>query len=71
MGTQAEIQAFYSVQHTMETARNDSTINKFELATIQRDAIEKNAWLAKTQYWNVTVFDIWIPDKVMDLQPIR
>ena len=71
MGTQSEIQAFYSVQQTMETARQDSTISTLELATIQRDAIEKNAWLAQKQYWNTTVFDIWIPDKIMELNPIK
>ena len=29
-----------------------------------------NQWLASTQYYNGTMFDLWIPDEVDSLEPI-
>ena len=34
-------------------------------------AVESNRWLRKQQYWNETIFDIAIPDKIMQLEVIK
>ena len=42
-----------------------------ENAVIQHKVIESNQWLAKQQYYNSTIFGLWIPDEVDKLKPIR
>ena len=31
---------------------------------------EFNEWLGSAQYWNTTIFDFYIPDGVMKLEPL-
>ena len=42
-----------------------------ENAVIQHKVIESNQWLAKQQYYNSTIFGLWIPNDVDKLEPIR
>lgn len=64
----SEIITFHSTRATLEAARTGST--PLELAAITSRVVEANAWLARQQYWNGTLFDIWIPDEVDELKPI-
>ena len=45
--------------------------SEIEAAAWRMKVAESNAWLASTRYYNRTVFDIWIPDAVEDLEPIE
>ena len=65
----AQIQAYHSTISTIETARANGI--DLEDAAIQHKIIELNRELAEVQYYNTTIFDIWIPDEVMDLEPIK
>jgi len=43
-----------------------------ERAALQVEIIKGNKWLAEVKYWNNWLwFDLWIPDAVDDLEPIR
>lgn len=67
--TKGEIVKFHSVETTLKTARENR--NELEKAAIMNEVIRSNKWLMGVQYWNETLFDIWIPDEVMQLKPIR
>jgi wobble nucleotide-excising tRNase len=42
-----------------------------EIAAVQLNIAEYNRWLKNEQYWNTTIVGIFIPDKVMELKPIK
>ena len=65
----SKIEAFKATQKTITVAREAK--NDFESATLQLQVIESNKWLAKTKYWNDTIFDIWIPDDINDIEFIK
>ena len=65
----AQIEQYKSVQKTVNQARGDGRM--LEKATIQNKVVEMNRWRASVQYWNGTVFDLWVPDEVERLEPIR
>ena len=67
--TFSDIQEFNSVNSTIKTARLNG--RALEAAAIQHKIVESNQWLARKQYWNDSIFDIWIPDEVMSLEPIK
>jgi len=66
----SEIAEFLATKNSVESARLDKDL-AYESIMITKEIIEANKWLAKRQYWNETLFDIWIPDKVMELKPIK
>jgi len=68
-GTQSEIAEFQSVQNTITVARKKG--KDLEAAAYQIKIAESNQWLARVQYWNKTIFDIYYPDEVMELHPIE
>ena len=63
-----QIQAFGAIAATAENGRSQPTI---ESTAFQLKIVEGNQWLAKVQYYNRHWFDLWIPDEVMSLEPIR
>ena len=65
----AGIERFKSTQQTYETARLNNV--KIENAAIQMDIAKMNRDLASAQYYNQTVFDMWIPEEIMELKPIE
>lgn len=71
IGLNGDIQEFRSVQNTLAIARERG--DNFEKAAIQNSIVDTNKWLAKTQYYNknMWLWDIWIPDEVMKLEPIE
>lgn len=68
---ESEIRQFYITGITYEKARKNHNISVFENAAIQIDIAKQNRWLISNQYWNQTIFDIWIPDKIMNLKPLE
>ena len=64
----SEIQQFKSVELSITQARTKLDI---ESAAIYMKIVDANKWLAKKKYWNKTLFDIWIPDEVDDLKPLK
>ena len=67
----ARIQQFNSTKMTLEIARKNESISLLELAAIQQKVIEMNQWLASAKYYNQTIFDIWIPNAIEKLEPIK
>ena len=67
--TKAEIVEYEATRQTLESARKNG--NDWELAAIQTRVIESNRWLLKKQYYNSTIFDIWIPDAIDKVEIIK
>lgn len=70
----SEIAEFNSVQQTIEVARiNDKYIG--ENVALQMKVIDANKWLSKTLYYNKCLngwlYGWFIPDEIMDLEPIE
>lgn len=60
---------FLVTRDVVEKARERET--DIESAALQLKIMEANQWLASAQYWNAHLFDIYIPDDVISLKPIR
>ena len=69
MKVESNINKFLATETSIEQARETGV--DVENAAIQHKIIESNQWLAKEQYYNSTIFGLWIPDKVDNLKPIR
>ena len=69
MEVESKIQEVYAVQDTAKNFRNSG--ETWESASFQREVAEVNKWIASAQYYNDSVFDIWIPDEVEDLEPVE
>lgn len=65
----SEINKFLATKISIEQARK--TGDGVENAAIQHKIIESNQWLAQEQYYNSTIFELWIPDEVDNLKPMR
>ena len=63
---ESNIAEYLATKETIETARQKG--NNFENAALQQKIIDQNKWLASVQYYNSTIFDLWIPDQVMQLK---
>ena len=68
MGTKSEIAQFRALEATAQAGRGGEPL---EMAAYQMKVAEANQWLADKQYWNGTVFGLWVPDEVDNLTPIR
>ncbi len=67
-----DIRRYEALKETVEESRSiDSVAHGIERASIMTMVAEKNGWLRNVQYWNKTVFDLWIPDTVDTLQPLK
>jgi uncharacterized membrane protein len=67
--TMSAIDKYNATELTIENARENGV--DIENAALQQKIIDINQWLAGKKYWNETMFDIFIPDEVMDLEPLR
>jgi len=65
----SEILQFEKTKADYEWAREQDL--DMEILAIQLNIVEHNIWLKRKQYWNGTIFGIFIPDRVMELKPIR
>jgi hypothetical protein len=68
MDNKAGIREFQITQKTVENLRVNDNI---ESAALNIKIIECNQWLIRTQYYNHTIFDPYIPDAVDSLQIIK
>jgi hypothetical protein len=55
-------------QSFTELRKNVST---YEMATVGKEIAQWNADLAKAKYWNDTIWDIYWPDEIMYVEPIK
>jgi uncharacterized membrane protein len=62
---------FNETSNTIKEARKNKDISEFELAAMQTKVIESNNWLARTKYWNNTIWDYYIPEKIVQLESIK
>ena len=65
----SDIAEFNSVKASVEMARRNN--NNVENTALQLKIIEINKWLAATKYCNTTIWDIWIPDTVDEIETIK
>lgn len=71
-GTTNAMLRFESARATLLAARENTDISDLELATIQRDVLECNQWLASTQYWAANPWTSWFHrSAVLKLKAIR
>jgi hypothetical protein len=69
MATHEKIIRFESVRTSFEESR--SRPDNVERYTRIDQIVNYNAWLAGAQYYNKTVFDIWIPDDIENIKSIK
>jgi len=69
-GTVSEINQYHAIKTTIEQARTQD-ISDIERAALTTKIAEANQWLANARYWNNTIFDIYWPDEIMDLEPLK
>ena len=69
-GYVSNIQEYHATKASVEVSRGEE-MSELERAALVHKIIEVNRWLARAQYWNQTVFDPFIPDEVMALEPIK
>ncbi len=68
MSARANIEGYHSIQQTLDKARGAEVL---ESAAFQLKVAEANQWRAGVQYWNGTVFSLWVPNAVMELEQIE
>ena len=69
MEVKSNINKFLATEATIEAARENGV--DVENAAIQHKIIESNQWLVKEQYYNSTMFGLWIPDEVDNLKQMK
>ena len=57
-----KLKGFEQIRITINESRK--TMTEIERAAIVLKMAEENSWLKTLQYWNSTIFDIYIPDEV-------
>jgi len=68
--TRAKIIGFNAVAELVDSSQGKDNTN-IRNAAMYLKVAELNAWLAEIKYWNKSIFDIWIPDEIEKLEPIR
>lgn len=69
MGVHADLAEIEAMRDVANAARDEG--DGLEGATWRLRVSEANEKLANLRYWNGTVFDIWIPDAVESVEPLR
>ena len=65
----AGIERYKALQETLDNAREYG--NEYEKATVVNSIIGMNKDIREKQYWNKTIFDIFIPDEIDKLELIK
>ena len=68
--TIADIQEYKAFKETVEEARK-TNISEIERAAILQDIAKWNQYTANAKYWNKSIFDIYIPDEVENLEMLK
>ncbi|MEQ6355114.1 hypothetical protein ABNX05_10845 [Lysinibacillus sp. M3] len=66
----SNINNYNELKRTIDVVRSNE-VSELERATITEKIIEINQEIASNNYWNETVFDIFIPDKLTKLEPLK
>ena len=66
----SNIQVYHAIKATVAASR-EQDMAYIERAALTQKIIDTNTWLARVQYWNQTIFDPYIPDEVMELEPLK
>lgn len=61
---------YYAAKETINQSRQ-AEISDIERATLTNALIVINTEIANYQYWNKALFDIYVPDKVMELELLK
>jgi len=64
------VQQINATRATIEQARQGEN-DPLENAAVMLTIVELNQWIATRKYWNTTLFDLWVPDEVDQLEPLR
>lgn len=67
--TKADISSFMAIQTTIEQARRDNA--SLEIVAIQHKIVECNEWLARKKYYNSSILNLWVPNEINELEPIK
>lgn len=66
----AEIQSYYALKDTIEVSRENGN-SEIERAALVQKIADNNTRLANLKYWNGTILDIFIPDEIENLDPLK
>ena len=69
-GWRASMEAIEATRLTIENSRT-SDLSDLERATLTNQIVGINAKIARAKYWNQTIFNIYYPDEVMEIEPLR
>lgn len=68
----AHVKKYEAVQMTLDSARKTHKISALELATIQRNTLEKNERLASMKFWAEHPLTNWFySKKILQIKPIK
>lgn len=67
--TESKMQERYAIQETVVRARQNKT--HIENATMINEIIKTNRWITSAKYYNTTLFDIWWPDEIDNIELIQ
>lgn len=70
IGFNAEIKRYHAFKQTLENARFEE-MSELERATILTKIADWNMDIANTKHWKKTIFGIYIPDEVTELEFIK
>ena len=69
--TRSDISEFEAARVTIQQQR-DNKLSEYERATLTKEIVDKNQWLAKNQFWAKNVWLNWYYDKkILDIKPIE
>ncbi len=67
-----DMRYYEALKETIKESRSIADVSHgVERAAIITEVVKMNAWLKDAQYWNNTLFGIWVPDTVDALQPLK
>jgi len=69
-GGLAEVERYHALKESYEESRSQD-LSEYERATIAQKIAEYNADIASKRYWNDTIFDIYIPDELAELEYLK
>lgn len=64
------ISQYNAIKETIEETRENET-SSIERATLTQNIIEVNQEIASYRYWNETIFHLFIPDKLAELEYLK
>lgn len=69
--TRSDISEFEAARVTIQQQR-DNKLSEYERATLTKEIVDKNQWLAKNQFWAKNIWLNWYYDKkILDIKPIE